>query len=382
MTDICLATIEAFAFRVPIREPIKVAFGTFRDRPCVMVRVIDVDGAEGWGEAWCNWPAVGAEHRARLVADIGDRLINRTFASPTELFLTLSRELEVLVLQTGEIGPIAQAVAGIDIAVWDLVARKQDIPLHQLLGGRPVSTVPVYATGINPDRPEDYALARLAEGHRAFKLKTGFGSALDRRNLTAMRSALGGHMTLMMDANQSLTLDDALELARDTAQLNLLWFEEPMRIDVPAETWRALAKASSIPLAGGENLRGAELLDAAEGEVLRVLQPDITKWGGFSGNFPVAKAAVAKGKLFCPHVFGGGLALIAGLQILAAAGGEGLLEFDCHPNAGRELVIRDALPVVDGRVPVPKGSGLGVIPDLADLSPYQTLAVSTGGMSP
>ena len=155
-----------------------------------------------------------------------------------------------------------------------------------------------------------------------------------------------------------------------------------MRIDVPAETWRALAKASSIPLAGGENLRGAELLDAAEGEVLRVLQPDITKWGGFSGNFPVAKAAVAKGKLFCPHVFGGGLALIAGLQILAAAGGEGLLEFDCHPNAGRELVIRDALPVVDGRVPVPKGSGLGVIPDLADLSPYQTLAVSTGGMSP
>ena len=100
-------SIEAFAYRVPIGTPIKVSFGTFRDRPMVLVRVVDSDGAEGWGEAWCNWPAVGAEHRARLASDIGERLLGRTFASPDQPFHALTSELEVLVLQTGEVGPIA-----------------------------------------------------------------------------------------------------------------------------------------------------------------------------------------------------------------------------------------------------------------------------------
>lgn len=376
MTAIRLAAVEAYAYRAPIKDPIKVAFGAFRDRPFVLVRVVDRDGAEGWGEAWCNWPSVGAEHRARLVGDIGERLIGREFASPAALFETLSRELEVLVLQTGEIGPIAQAVAGIDIAVWDMAARKQGVPLYRALGRDFVQRVPVYATGINPDQPEAYALARLAEGHRAFKLKTGFGADLDRRNLAAMRAALGDDLKLMMDANQSLDLHGALELAADTAQLGLLWFEEPMRIDAPAEQWQVLAKASAIPLAGGENLRGKELMDAAEGDVLRVIQPDVTKWGGVSGNFPVAQAAVARGKMFCPHVFGGGVALLAGLHILAAAGGDGLLEFDCHPNAGRELIVGDALPVSQGSVPAPQCPGIGVVPSLAELERYRTLSVS------
>jgi len=376
MTTIRLAAIEAYAHRVPIKDPIKVAFGTFRDRPFVLVRVIDDSGAEGWGESWCNWPSVGAEHRARLVADIGERLIGREFASPHALFDTLSRELEVLVLQTGEVGPIAQAVAGIDIAVWDMMARRQDLPLYRALGGTSARHVPVYATGINPDQPETYALARRDEGHRAFKLKTGFGAELDRRNLAAMRAALGSDMTLMMDANQSLDLRSAEQLAADTGALGLLWFEEAMRIDVPAEQWQTLATSSPIPLAGGENLRGEALMQAACGDVLQVIQPDITKWGGFSGNHPVAQAAVARGKLFCPHVFGGGVALLAGLHILAAAGGKGLLELDCHPNAGRELIVGDALPLTAGQVPVPQGPGLGVTPSLSALERYRTLAVS------
>ena len=378
MTRIRLAAVEAYAHRVPIKEPIKVAFGTFRDRPFVLVRVIDEDGAEGWGEVWCNWPSVGAEHRARLVADFGERLIGRSFASPAELFETLSRELEVLVLQTGEIGPIAQAISGIDIAVWDLLARKQNLPLCQALGGGPTQTVPVYATGINPDQPEIYAQARRAEGHRAFKLKTGFGAERDRRNLTAMRTALGPDMILMMDANQSLTLEAATRLARDTADLNLHWFEEPMRIDVPHSQWQQLAALSPIPLAGGENLRGEDLTQAAEGTILHVIQPDLTKWGGLSGNLPVAHAAVARGKPFCPHVFGGGIALLAGLHMLAAVGGEGLLELDCHPNAGRERIVGDALPLHEGRIPVPPGPGLGVTPSLETLAPFRTLTASAG----
>src|SRR5262249_43466428 len=151
----------------------------------------DSDGAEGWGEVWCNWPAVTAEHRARLAADIGERLIGRTLESPDQAFHALTRELEVLALQTGEYGPIASAIAGIDIAIWDLAARKANLPLYRALGASPRARLPVYATGINPDEPEKFAAARYGEGHRAFKLKTGFGTERDLRNLRAMREAVG-----------------------------------------------------------------------------------------------------------------------------------------------------------------------------------------------
>src|SRR4051794_32733447 len=377
MDPIRLATIEAFAFRVPIETPIKVAFGTFRDRPFVLVRAVDVDGAEGWGEAWCNWPAVGAEHRARLVADFGERLVGRTFASPDDAFRQLSRELEVLVLQTGEVGPIAQAVAGIDVAISDLAARRAGLPLHRFVGGAPTASVPVYATGINPDRPEVFAAERQAEGHRAFKLKIGFGADLDLRNLRVLRETLGDDAILMADANQAFARDDAVAMSRAAAPLNLRWLEEPLRIDAPTSDWRALAAAWPIPLAGGENLRGADLNDAVAGDILQVIQRDATKWGGISGNIWVARAAVARGKAFCPHVFGAGVALLASLHLLAAAGGDGLLEFDCHPNAGRELVVGSLLPVREGRVPVPSGPGLGAVPDLSGLSRYLTWSNAT-----
>ena len=375
MTTITLATLEAFAFRVPIATPLKVSFGTFRDRPMVLIRVRDTDGAEGWGEVWCNWPSVGAEHRARLASDIGERLIGRTFESPDQAFRTLTHELEVLVLQTGEIGPIAQAVAGIDIAIWDLAARKRGLPLYRMLGAAPRDSVPVYVTGINPDEPERYAVARYADGHRAFKLKTGFDHARDLRNLRAMREALGADVVLPCDANQALSLEAAIDFSRAAAPIDLQWLEEPIRVDAPQSQWQALADASPIPIAGGENLQGVQLDNAVSDRIYRVLQPDVTKWGGITEIRRVSRAAVAAGKRFCPHYFGGGVSILASLHLLAAAGGTGLLEYDCHPNAGRELIVGSLLPVRDGKVPVPDGPGLGAAPDMTALKRYRTWAL-------
>lgn len=372
MSSIKPVSIEAFAYRVPIATPVKVSFGTFRDRPMVLVRIVDVGGAEGWGEIWCNWPAVGAEHRARLAVDLGERLIGRTLASPGQAFGDLTSELEVMALQTGEIGPIAQMIAGIDIALWDLAARRDGVPLYRALGGAPRDSVPVYATGINPDQPEKFAAARYAEGHRAFKLKTGFDNARDLRNLRAMREAVGKDAVLTCDANQALSVDAAIEFARAAGPIGLQWFEEAIRVDAPSAQWHALADSSPIPLAGGENFQGSQFDDAIADNVLRVLQPDVTKWGGITGNFHVAQATVAAGKRYCPHFFGGGVSILSSLHLLAAAGGTGLLEYDCHPNAGRELVVGDLLPVTDGRVPVPTGPGLGATPDVVRLDQYRT----------
>lgn len=306
------------------------------------------------------------------MVDLGERLIGRRFASPSELFETFSRELEVLVLQTLDVGPIAQAVAGIDIAVWDLVSRRAATPLYRMLRDQLVESVPVYATGINPDQPEQFALARQAEGHRAFKLKTGFGHDLDVRNLREMRKALGADAVITCDANQSHTLSSARAFCDAIEDLNLSWFEEPIRVDASEADWGALAAGSKTPLAGGENFHGDQFTRALASPVLQVMQPDITKWGGVTGNWAVARGAVNAGKRYCPHYFGGGVSLLASLHVLAAAGGEGLLEFDCHPNVGREAVVDSLLPVDNGRVPVPQTPGLGAVPDIEALERYRT----------
>lgn len=367
-----LASIEAFCIRVPVLMPIKVAFGTFRDRPMVLLRVVDNEGAEGWGEVWANWPASGAEHRARLAIDLGERLIGRSFDSPEIMFEQISRELEVLILQTLEVGPIAQVIAGLDIACWDLVAKRSGKPLHQMLSNRNVSHIPVYVTGINPDEPEIFAAARQKEGFNAFKLKTGFGHDRDVRNLQAMREVLGPDAVLTCDSNQNLDLNSAVAFAKAIAPLNLSWFEEPLRVDAPEADWQTLSQVSSTPLAGGENFHSQQFDRALSSPVLKVIQPDITKWGGVSGNASVGRRAVAANKRYCPHYFGGGISLLASLQVLAAVGGEGMLEFDAHPNLGREAVVGDLLPLQHGSVPVPKGPGLGAIPNLSKLIEHQT----------
>jgi L-alanine-DL-glutamate epimerase-like enolase superfamily enzyme len=367
-----LRSVEAFVFRCPVDTPVRTSFGTMHDRPGVLVRVTDGDGASGWGEAWCNFPAVGAEHRARLVRGVLAPLAEgRSFRSPQALFAHLSERTAVLAIQSGEPGPIAQAIAGVDIAVWDMVARRQSLPLWRLLGGQ-AGNVEVYASGLNPDAPERLAAARRDEGHRRFKLKVGFGRERDLRNLAALREALGPSATLMVDANQAWELDEAEAMLPALRPFDLQWLEEPLRADRPWAQWLRLRERSAIPLACGENIAGdAAFASALAAGALSVVQPDIAKWGGISAGLPVARAILAAGRRFCPHYLGGGVGLLASAHLLAAAGGDGWLEIDANPNPLRERLCGPLAEVRDGRASLGQAPGLGVEPAPAALADWR-----------
>jgi L-alanine-DL-glutamate epimerase-like enolase superfamily enzyme len=365
------AKVEARVYRAPLDRPVRASFGTMTTRPLVLVRVEDRDGAVGWGESWCNFPTCGAEHRARLIETlVGPLLVGRDYESPQAAFTALEAATRVMAVQAGEPGPLAQAVAGIDIALWDLVARRAGRPLWAMLGGTRDS-VPVYASGLGPDAAVAIEQAKRLPGCTAFKLKIGFGRDADLANLTAVRRAVDGH-ALMVDANQAWTRDTACAMAGDLAAFDLTWLEEPIVADAPAAEWAAVAAASSTPLAGGENLRGADAFARALADgALAVIQPDIAKWGGFSGCLPVARAALAAGRRFCPHYLGGGVGLIASAHLLAAAGGDGLLEYDAQDNALREGVARDFPRVAGGAFRLPDRPGLGITPDLDALERFR-----------
>ncbi len=117
--------MQAFCYRYPLAAPIVTSFGRMKDRAAVFVRVEDEDGEHGWGEVWCNFPPVGAEHRARLINEmLAPMLVGRAAMHPSEVFDHLTAATSVEALQCGEQGPFAQAIAGVDIAVWDLFARR------------------------------------------------------------------------------------------------------------------------------------------------------------------------------------------------------------------------------------------------------------------
>ena len=367
-----IRTVKAFCYRYPLATPVVTSFGRMLDRPAVFVRVEDTDGHVGWGEVWANFPAVGAEHRARLVNEVLAPAIAGFAAShPLDVFETLTQATSVLALQSGEPGPFAQAISGIDLAVWDLYARRRQMPLWKLLGGNR-SRIRVYASGINPTGSRQMAEAALSRGHRALKLKVGFDLAADRSNLASLRQLIGDGM-LAADANQAWSLDRALEVVPQLGEFDLAWLEEPIRADRPWQEWQALRRDSSMPLAAGENIASqAGFTQALGGDVLRVVQPDIAKWGGLSLCSGIARDIMKSGKTFCPHYLGGGIGLLASAHLLAGVGGDGLLEIDSNDNPLRDLFCGAVREVTDGMVTLGDDPGLGFAPDLSSIENYRT----------
>lgn len=359
--------LRTLLYRCPLASPVRTSFGEMRERQAVFVGLEDEDGVTGWGEVWCNFPVCAAEHRAQLLRTVfAPLLAGACYDTPAGAFAALGGATAVLALQAGEPGPFAQCLAGIDIAMWDLAARRAGRPLWRLLGGTSAE-VRAYASGINPDAPERTALEQLARGHRAFKLKVGFGARRDFANLHAMRETLGAH-ALMADANQAWSLEEAAALLPGLEALDLRWLEEPVRADTPWEHWASLARATRIPLAAGENLLGeAAFAQALSLGALGVVQPDVAKWGGLTGCLPLARRILDAGRLFCPHSLGGGIALLASAHLLAAAGGAGMLEVDVIPNPLRTVLCGPLVEVREGVCALSEAPGLGIEPDFAAL---------------
>lgn len=364
--------LEASCYRYPLTTPVVTSFGRMTSRPAVFVRVEDEDGVTGWGEAWCNFPSTGAEHRARLINEVlAPAAVGLAASAPSAIFETLTQGTSVLALQSGEAGPFAQAIAGIDLAVWDLHARRQKTALWRLLGGSH-DTIKVYASGINPTGSQQMAEAAMQRGHRALKLKIGFEPATDRANLAALRQLAGNGM-LAADVNQGWSVERAVELEPSLTEFNLAWLEEPIRADRPWQEWQALRRSADVPLAAGENIASRSgFALALRDDVLRVVQPDIAKWGGLSVCTGIAREIIKADKIFCPHYLGGGIGLLASAHLLAGVGGDGLLEVDANDNPLRDRFCGAVASVNDGTITLTDSPGLGIEPDLAAIEPFRT----------
>ncbi|MGB6102842.1 MAG: mandelate racemase/muconate lactonizing enzyme family protein [Pusillimonas sp.] len=369
---------DAFVFRAPADPPVRTSFGIMHSRPALLIRLTDDDGITGWGEVWCNFPAVGAEHRARLFLSVlAPMLCEQRWASPRSCFDALTARTHILAIQAGEPGPLAQVIAAIDMAAWDLIAKRAGQPLWKWLGGAG-PTVAVYASGINPDAPMRVVEEKAGEGYTAFKLKVGFDDARDEDNVRTVRTELGRDGVLMVDANQAWSTRHAMEMIARLAPHGLTWIEEPVAADTPWTAWKQLSDSTPLRLAAGENLRGEQAFSRAiVAGGLRVIQPDMGKWGGFTRCLDVARMTLEHGQWFCPHWLGAGIGLRASMHLKAAIGGDGYVEIDANHNPLRAILADPEFSVNHGTVTLSNDPGLGVEP-LMDAAKRYLIPIQAG----
>jgi L-alanine-DL-glutamate epimerase-like enolase superfamily enzyme len=379
MSALKLQTLTPLLYRVPLDQPVVTSFGTMRARWALWVCVRDVDGVEGWGEVWCNFPESGALHRCRLLQEVFTPLLPALGGDdPAQLSAQIAARTRILRLQSAEYGPLDQCAAGLDVALWDLHAKRLRLPLYAVLHRALQPTTPppasprvrAYASGINP-QGAGQTLERAAQaGHRAFKVKVGFGDDTDLRTLQEARAAAGDRW-LAADANQGWTLEQAQAFLPQLEKFKLAWMEEPLAADAPAADWQALKAHTPMPLAAGENINHLPAFHTAlQHWGLGVMQPDLAKWGGFTGCLEVVRQSRAHGVMYCPHYLGGGIGLMASAHLLAASGQDGLLEMDVNPNPLRTEALSGALTPQEGWVSLPDSPGLGLTPNLAAMKAW------------
>jgi len=344
----------------PLVTPIVAPFGIVSTRHNLLVRVETDDGCWGMGEVWGNFPPWGCRDRVEILINVlRPLLIGHVLDDPVRIFRAAAQKLRPLANQLGAIGPFQQALAGVDVALWDACARRGGQPLADYIGGAAAPrSVAVYATNLPIECPA--AIEEMAkQGHKRFKFRIPADPDLVLNGLKAAR-AIAGERALMADATQSFSLEHLKPLARPLADLALEWLEEPFLADDIAayQAWRD--EPIRPPVALGENCYGTAGFSQVLADINPdVLQPDISKTAGISEGRDICRLIIEAGKRACLHMYGGPIGLYASAHLSAAMAGISWLEMDSMPNPLFEHLLNTQPRLSDGRLELPVGAGLG-----------------------
>jgi D-galactarolactone cycloisomerase len=327
----------------------------------LLVRVEAEDGLVGWGEAFGH--AAISSTKAALDSIVAPLVIGRDSAD----IEAITRDVLPAVHLLGRNGPFVFAYSGIEIALWDIRAKRAGKPLHALLGKTDKTELECYASLLRYGTPELAArntAAACGRGYRYIKLHE-----VTREAVLASRSA--GASTgarIMLDVNCAWNPAEATAMASALSGDGLYWLEEPVW---PPEDSAGLAgtRQFGIPIAAGENTAGRfGFQSLIEAGAIDIAQPSITKIGGVGEMVAVIELCRARSVTVTPHCPYFGPGLIATLHIIAALTPDALVEvlwldMEAHP-------FHDAVTPVGGRLQVPQEPGLGCEPDPAILARY------------
>lgn len=335
----------------------------------LFVRVLTDENLEGIGEATLNGLTHACEaavHELKhLVVGLDPRQVRNISLA---LFERVSNE-------GGHIH--RAAIAGIEVACWDLLGKSFGVPIYQLLGGKIRDSIDCYANGwYRGERTADgFASAAHAAVNMGFKaLKVDpFGTAKGflnpeqardaRELLHAVRSAVGANVRLMVDLHARLAPSEAVSFIESCLDLDVFWWEEPTTREREQLT-NEIAGQTKARIATGETFHciGQFMTLAAEGNI-SIFQPEPMSLGGIAPTIAVSDIAAANGAWIAPHQSGGPVATAVCLQLAALVPNFLIQEyFDPfnEPWTNELVSCSPALDIVSGRISLPKDAGLGV----------------------
>ncbi|MQA09423.1 MAG: mandelate racemase/muconate lactonizing enzyme family protein [Pseudonocardiaceae bacterium] len=371
--DLRAERVRVTVLSAPLEDTVPMSFASLTDRRLCLVE-IDAGGITGIGESWINYPAWAPRERLATLCDgLTPLLVGQDVSDPSRVHNQLTGRLLRLGRQWGAPGPIWQAISAVDLALWDLRGKQVGRSIAELLGtGSLRDRVPAYASGVGPTDAAQLSEAALRAGLTAVKTKIGFGEERDRTTLREARSVLGERPALFADANQAWDLETAKAMAEVLSDYRVDWLEEPLASD-ELDEFEKLAAVTPIPLATGENLYGVATFDRyVDSAAIHLIQPDLTKSGGFSVGVQVAERARHPPTGVAPHCYGGAVGIAASLQLAAAFPGVRWMELDVRANPLRTDLLTTPLRLESGALVVPEGAGLGIELDRTVTSNYQT----------
>jgi len=332
--------------RAPNPTPIRDALQALPGAGSVCVTVTTDEGVSGTGQSWFGRIAGGPRSLAAVVEHMLKPLvIGADLAQIRAIHEAMRREVEY----AGVRGLASFGISAVDTALWDCLGRTHGVPCWQLWGGAR-QAIPAYAMvgWLNCDERELRSVcARAAEqGFRAVKIKVGSPTLEeDLRRVRWVREEVGESIGTMVDANQSLTVKEALRRGRAFAEAGCLWWEEPIPAD-DVDGYATLAASLPIAVACGENLYAPEDFARFLGRgAVDIVQPDLRRAGGPTALLSIGALSQAFGRPYASHA-----GEPAHINVMATL-----------PNAmyvETGLLSPDSpFRLVDGAVPVPQGAG-------------------------
>ena len=340
-------SVKVRAVRVPINPPHRTASGVVSESPLVLTDVFCDDEVVGHSLVFTYTTAV-LKPTADLIRNLED-LIRGEPLAPFEIEQKLSKRFRLL----GTQGLVGIALAAVDMALWDALARTHDTSLAGLLGGIS-KPIPAYAP-VGYDGPEICARTAaewVERGFKGVKAKIGYPTVQqDVDVIRAMRSAVGDSTAIMVDYNQCLSTAEAIERMQILDGEGLEWVEEPTLAHDFAGS-ALIAREARTLIQSGENWCGLfDLQHALEAGAADLIMPDVMKIGGVTGWLRAAALAQARGVRMSSHIF----PQISGQLLCLTPTAHWLEYLDWwNPILENPLQIRDGMAIVDSE----PGSGL------------------------
>lgn len=343
-------------------KPVRSGMGSWETVDIVLVRVETDVGITGWGEAFGHASTPVTMCAIREV--VSKLAVGQDPSDIPTLMQVLSRRTQSMARS----GPVAFALSGLDIALWDIAGKAAGQPVWKLLGGASAKTLKAYASLFRCNTPEavsKVAAAAVERGYRHVKLHEHAVEVI-----RAARAAIGPDIELMVDTNCFWTEPEAVvEVCRQLEGENVAWLEEPL---YPADSYDLLARlrrASTIPVAAGENLGNInDLRWMLATDAVDVTQPSVAKIGGITELWKAMSVSREHGTRAVPHTPFLGPALLAVMHVIAALPNDILCEHRfCDLQA---LPIGDSVVSSNGMLQTPDRPGLGFDVDMKIIGAY------------